>query len=251
MILHALIFGFLPFNSNDKATLEHQILNEELDYNHIKKLKTSSIKIEFRKALNILLKSTSDELIDLIERMLKKDPEQRIDNFEVFEHPWIKRYKNKDDYWSDDDDDDTDGEARSKRDKSSSETNSDIFGDNQQETNVDSDPVQLDNKSSRGTSSPNSFLNSEVDKGKGGRGHIDKSILQNHYMFNIEEHDNETTGNFVHVDLKQRKPIPQASNHSHLPNQNHSKDGAGDDRQHALNPRKQYTTKRTSKQNVR
>lgn len=75
MILHALIFGFLPFNSNDKATLEHQILHEELDYNHIKKLKTSSIKIEFRKALNILLKSTSDELIDLIERMLKKDPE--------------------------------------------------------------------------------------------------------------------------------------------------------------------------------
>ena len=32
--------------------------------------------------------------------------------------------------------------------------------------------------------------------------------MQNHYMFNIEEHDNETTGNFVKVDLKQRPSNP-------------------------------------------
>lgn len=74
-----------------------------------------------------------------------------------------------------------------------------------QETNFDSDPVQLDNKSSRGTSSPHSFMNSELERGRaGGKGEGGRvnQILQNHYMFNIEEHDNETTGNFVKVDLK-------------------------------------------------
>ena len=50
-------------------------------------------------------------------------------------------------------------------------------------------------------------MNSELERGKGGRGGgCSNQILQNHYMFNIEEHDNETTGNFVKVDLKQRKP---------------------------------------------
>lgn len=51
--------------------------------------------------------------------------------------------------------------------------NSDFFADEKmQETNFDSDPVQLDNRSSRGTSSPNSFMNSEIEKGKGGRSYL-------------------------------------------------------------------------------
>lgn len=66
--------------------------------------------------------------------------------------------------------------------------------------------MQLDNKSSRGTSSPNSFMNSELERGKAGKSGINQ-ILKNHFMFNIEEHDNETTGNFVKVDLKQKKPL--------------------------------------------
>ena len=150
-----------------------------------------------------MLKNTSDDLIDLIDRMLKKDPEQRIDNLEVFEHPWIKKYRcnrfpDADDYGSEEDEERAEGDM----DKNSSETNSDFFGEqNMQETNFDSDPVQLENKSSRGTSSPNSFMNSELERGRGGKGCINQ-ILQNHYMFNIEEHDNETTGNFVKVDLK-------------------------------------------------
>lgn len=40
-----------------------------------------------------MLKSTSDELIDLIEKMLNKDPEQRIDNLSIFEHAWIMKYR--------------------------------------------------------------------------------------------------------------------------------------------------------------
>jgi serine/threonine protein kinase len=39
-----------------------------------------------------MLKTTSDNLIDLIEMMLHKDPEQRLTMFEVFEHPWIQKY---------------------------------------------------------------------------------------------------------------------------------------------------------------
>lgn len=35
-------------------------------------------------------------------------------------------------------------------------------------------------------------------------------------MFNIEEHDNETTGNFVQVDMRPRpKPQPQSSQQRH------------------------------------
>lgn len=44
-------------------------------------------------------------------------------------------------------------------------------------------------------------MNSDMEKGKVGRSCINQ-ILKNHFMFNIEEHDNETTGNFVKVDLK-------------------------------------------------
>lgn len=89
LMLHAMVFGFLPFNANERNALEQQILTDEIEYKNLKKLKTSSIKNEVRRALNIMLKKTSDELIDLIEKMLTKDPEQRIDNLSIFEHPWL------------------------------------------------------------------------------------------------------------------------------------------------------------------
>ena len=166
LMLHAMVFGFLPFNSNTRDALEHQILNDEIGYTHIKKLKTSSIKNEVRRALNIMLKSTSDDLIDLIEKMLNKDPEQRIDNLSLFEHPWITKYSYDpfyDDYESSD-------EQENNQEKNSLDSNSDYFGEEKMmETNFDSDPVQLDNKSSRGTSSPNSLMNSEFERGRGGK----------------------------------------------------------------------------------
>ena len=46
--------------------------------------------------MNIALRKTSDELIDLIERMLLKDPNERIDMMQIFAHPWINRYKRRD-----------------------------------------------------------------------------------------------------------------------------------------------------------
>ena len=60
---------------------------------NIKRLKLSSIKIEKRKALNILLSKISDDLIDLIDQMLQKDPLKRIDILRIYEHPWIIKFK--------------------------------------------------------------------------------------------------------------------------------------------------------------
>jgi|TARA_B110000285_G_C15077184_1_gene591424 serine/threonine protein kinase len=93
LMLHALVIGWLPFNKQTREQLENQIKSEPLDFKHIKKLKNSSIKNEHRKALNYKLRKLSDELIDLIERMLDKDPNSRIDMIEIFEHPWMIKYK--------------------------------------------------------------------------------------------------------------------------------------------------------------
>jgi serine/threonine protein kinase len=44
LMLHAMVLGFLPFNSRDKQQLEKQICNYELNYKNIKRIKNSSIK---------------------------------------------------------------------------------------------------------------------------------------------------------------------------------------------------------------
>lgn len=60
-----------------------------MDYVAIKKLKVASIKNETKKNLCSLLKTVSDEFIDFIEKMLCKDPLQRIEIFKIMEHPWM------------------------------------------------------------------------------------------------------------------------------------------------------------------
>ena len=40
-----------------------------------------------------MLRNTSNDLIDLIEQMLKKDPLERIDMIKLLDHPWILKYK--------------------------------------------------------------------------------------------------------------------------------------------------------------
>jgi len=66
-----------------------------LDYKYIKRLKNSSIKDDYRKALNYKLKSLSENAIDLLQKMLHKDPLKRIDMIGVFEHPWMIKYERK------------------------------------------------------------------------------------------------------------------------------------------------------------
>jgi len=95
-MLHAMIFGFLPFNKSDRISLEKQIITEELGYKTLKKVKNTSIKDEYRRHLNNLLRKVSDNLIDLLELMLNKDVSKRIAMLEIYDHPWIKRYHRKD-----------------------------------------------------------------------------------------------------------------------------------------------------------
>lgn len=46
--------------------------------------------------MNNLLRKTSDDLIDLLEQMLCKNMSQRIDMLGIYDHPWIIKYKRKD-----------------------------------------------------------------------------------------------------------------------------------------------------------
>jgi len=51
--------------------------------------------------MNSLLRKTSDELIDLIEQMLHKEWGKRIDMLGIYDHPWIVKYKRRDERDSD------------------------------------------------------------------------------------------------------------------------------------------------------
>lgn len=52
LMLHAMVFGFLPFNKPDRTALEIQIKSEELGYKNLKKVKNASIKDDYRKHMN-------------------------------------------------------------------------------------------------------------------------------------------------------------------------------------------------------
>ena len=74
IMLHALIVGHFPFRSSNKDELKKQIIEKDININ--------------RKELNI-----SDSCKDLIFRLLDKDPNKRISVSEIFDHPWICRYR--------------------------------------------------------------------------------------------------------------------------------------------------------------
>ena len=57
-----------------------------------------------------MLRNTSNDLIDLIEKMLTKDPAERIDMIKLLDHPWILKYKLRDE----DSDLDVSSEGKSK-----------------------------------------------------------------------------------------------------------------------------------------
>ena len=70
-----------------------------------------------------------------------------------------------------------------------------------------------DSSSNNGSISQGSNLNFNSDPNKKkGRKSIRKmqenNFLQNQIMFNIQENENETTGNFVAVDMNQRNEVP-------------------------------------------
>lgn len=61
----------LPFQSNNQKALIDQIINEEPKYPS----------------------KLSDELVDLLKRMLQKDPQKRITPEEIAQHPWVASSK--------------------------------------------------------------------------------------------------------------------------------------------------------------
>ena len=74
VILYMLITKKAPFEANDKEKIMDKIVEE--DYN-----KNS------RKLLDV-----SDEVRDLIDKLLEKDPDKRLSAKEALEHPWFKKY---------------------------------------------------------------------------------------------------------------------------------------------------------------
>ena len=54
-----------------------------------------------RKHINGILQKTSDDLIDLIERMLAKDASARIEVLDIYDHPWMVKHRNRAENWSD------------------------------------------------------------------------------------------------------------------------------------------------------
>ena len=197
LMLHGLRFGFLPFNSRDRQSLEKQIISEELEYKHLKRIRPSSIKNEYRRHLNSILRKTSDDLIDLVEKMLSKDPEKRIDMIEIYEHPWMEKYRLKEEKWSDEE------QSSSSSSRQSAES---LDGAAVVET-YDPEAQDVnghDDQESNGSGSPVGHVDGDHGKNVVKRIH-ENNFLQNQFMFNIQENEDETTGNFVRVDLKQTR----------------------------------------------
>lgn len=54
----------------------------------------------------------SDELIDLILKMLEKDPNERIDVHSIYQHSWMQKYKAKLECWTDSEEEAADGKDK-------------------------------------------------------------------------------------------------------------------------------------------
>ena len=79
IILYGLVIGVLPFRSSNKEELRKIIIEKEISIS--------------RKEMGL-----TKECADLIMKMLDKDPATRISMREIFEHPWIARYKREKQY---------------------------------------------------------------------------------------------------------------------------------------------------------
>lgn len=71
-ILYRLIHGYAPFDGSTKAHIMERIIKNEI---------MICPKIE---------KEVTKECIDLIKRMLTKDPKERINMLEVVNHAWLR-----------------------------------------------------------------------------------------------------------------------------------------------------------------
>ena len=74
VILYLLLVGQAPFDGEDDNVICQKIVSEEVNYN-IKRIK-----------------ELSSESVDLMKKLLEKNPDKRISSKEALEHIWIKKY---------------------------------------------------------------------------------------------------------------------------------------------------------------
>ena len=74
VILYLLLVGSPPFDGDNDSEIWKKIINDEIDYS------------------NPNMKSLSPEAIDLLQKILVKNPEKRLSASEALEHIWIKKY---------------------------------------------------------------------------------------------------------------------------------------------------------------
>ena len=94
--LYGLIFGRLPFISGNEYSLFRKIVYEEVfiprkrlasvEHKHFSDSKTNTRSVE-----ELCYEDIDDNLFDLLQRLLKKNPNERITLKEVKSHPWLHR----------------------------------------------------------------------------------------------------------------------------------------------------------------
>lgn len=77
-MLHAMVLGDYPFSANEREDLKKQILTKQILLLNNKQAPTYGI---------------TNDCLELIERMLIKNPDLRISVNDIIHHPWLMNYK--------------------------------------------------------------------------------------------------------------------------------------------------------------
>ena len=83
--LYAMLIGSVPFKASTMSALQDLILNGKYDFKF--QTNANSNKLNNPKAATSLL---SEEVQDLISKLLTVDPNKRLSAQEALQHPWLK-----------------------------------------------------------------------------------------------------------------------------------------------------------------
>ena len=83
--LYAMLIGSVPFKASTMSALQDLILNGKYDFKF--QTNANSNKLNNPKAATSIL---SEEVQDLIKKLLTVDPNKRLSALQALEHPWLK-----------------------------------------------------------------------------------------------------------------------------------------------------------------